>query len=173
MVRWCSATAAEVGREEEFLGMKTVAFCHSKHLPASNRGRVQVIGLACLLSMVLAFSAPALAENQELDETTRRVISEEISYCWNVGWLTTEALETSVLIQVEMGEDTRPNENSIRLLISNGPNEKAEKQAFEAARRAIVRCGSRRLGFLEMESFDAWHTLTIEFSLTNSGVTVQ
>jgi hypothetical protein len=86
-----------------------------------------------------------------------------VQNCWNVGSLSSQALSTTVVVAVEMSEDGRPVNSSIRMLSASGGSGDAAKQAFEAARRAIIRCGSG--GFdLPVEKYDRWRDIEMTFN---------
>lgn len=86
-----------------------------------------------------------------------------VQNCWNVGSLSSEALRTTVVVGVEMSEDARPVVSSIEMLSASGGGGDAAKQAFEAARRAIIRCGSG--GFdLPVEKYDHWRDIEMTFN---------
>ncbi len=86
-----------------------------------------------------------------------------VQNCWNVGSLSSEALRTTVVIGVTMNEDGTPVRDSIRQLSTNGRTEVATRQAFEAGRRAIIRCGAP--GFdLPQEKFAQWREIEITFN---------
>ncbi|MDE4302406.1 energy transducer TonB [Phaeobacter gallaeciensis] len=86
-----------------------------------------------------------------------------VSQCWNVGSLSTEALKTSVVVGVSLAQDGKPDSGSIRMLSSTGGSATAAKQAYEAARRAIIRCGSR--GFqLPPEKYAQWRDIEMTFN---------
>ena len=86
-----------------------------------------------------------------------------VQQCWNVGSLSSDALRTTVVVAVSMGEDGKPNSRSIRMLSASGGGDTAAKQAFEAARRAIIRCGAR--GFsLPVEKYDSWRDIEMTFN---------
>lgn len=86
-----------------------------------------------------------------------------VQQCWNVGSLSSDALRTTVVVAVSMGEDGKPNSGSIRMLSASGGGDTAAKQAFEAARRAIIRCGAR--GFnLPVEKYDSWRDIEMTFN---------
>ncbi len=86
-----------------------------------------------------------------------------ISRCWNVGSLSTDALGTTVIVAVEMEQSGRPITGSIRLVSSSGGSANGERQAFEAARRAIIRCGVN--GFpLPVEKYDQWREIEMTFN---------
>lgn len=86
-----------------------------------------------------------------------------VQQCWNVGSLSTEALNTTVVVGVEMAEDGRPVSGSIRMIDATGGSDAAARQAFEAARRAIIRCGAN--GFdLPVEKYDHWRDIEMTFN---------
>ena len=86
-----------------------------------------------------------------------------VSGCWNVGSLSSEALGTTVIVSVAMSQDARPSIPSIRMLSFSGGSEAAAGQAFEAARRAIIRCGARGYD-LPPEKYDHWRDIEMTFN---------
>ncbi|MBY6069219.1 energy transducer TonB [Leisingera aquaemixtae] len=87
----------------------------------------------------------------------------EVSRCWNVGSLSTDALKTTVVVSVSLAQDGKPDTGSIRMLSSTGGSSSAAKQAYEAARRAIIRCGVR--GFqLPPEKYAQWRDIEMTFN---------
>ncbi|MEW2912673.1 energy transducer TonB [Leisingera sp. JC11] len=87
----------------------------------------------------------------------------EVSRCWNVGSLSTDALKTTVVVSVSLSQDGTPDTGSIRMLSSTGGSSTAAKQAYEAARRAIIRCGSS--GFqLPPEKYSQWRDIEMTFN---------
>ena len=86
-----------------------------------------------------------------------------VSQCWNVGSLSTDALGTTVVVAVTMAETGVPESGTIRLVSSSGGSDTAARQAFEAARRAIIRCGAR--GFpLPVDKFSQWRDIEMTFN---------
>ncbi|MEO0634427.1 MAG: energy transducer TonB, partial [Pseudomonadota bacterium] len=86
-----------------------------------------------------------------------------VSSCWNVGSLSTEALGTTVVVTVDMTPDGKPVNSSIRLTSSSGGSASAATQAFEAARRAIIRC--TRDGYaLPAEKYGQWKEIEMTFN---------
>ncbi|MGM0661234.1 MAG: energy transducer TonB, partial [Pseudomonadota bacterium] len=93
----------------------------------------------------------------------RDALRVAVQECWNVGSLSSEALRTSVVVAVSMTRDGQPEIGSIRLAGSSGGGDAAAKQAYEAARRAIIRCGSD--GFdLPAEKYDQWRDIEMTFN---------
>ncbi len=86
-----------------------------------------------------------------------------VAQCWNVGALSTAALEVVVIVGVEMTQDGKPRSETIRMISSQGGTPEATKQAYEAARRAIIRCGLN--GFdLPPEKYDQWRDIEMTFN---------
>jgi hypothetical protein len=89
-------------------------------------------------------------------------LATKIQSCWNVGSLSAEALQVSVKVSVNLAENGVPETESITMVSYNGTNEAAAAQAFEAARRAIIRCGVD--GFeLPPDEYEEWEKITLEF----------
>jgi DhnA family fructose-bisphosphate aldolase class Ia len=62
-----------------------------------------------------------------------------------------------------MAETGRPDIASIRMLSHSGGSATAARQAFEAARRAIIRCGAD--GFdLPREKYEQWRDIEMTFN---------
>lgn len=86
-----------------------------------------------------------------------------VSSCWNVGSLSSDALKTTVEVAVSLDQDGRPKVTTIRMISSTGGSAGAAQQAFEAARRAIIRCGAK--GFsLPQEKYDHWRDIVMTFN---------
>lgn len=86
-----------------------------------------------------------------------------VSQCWNVGSLSTDALNTTVVVAVSLAQDGKPDSGSIRMLSSTGGSSSAAQQAFGAARRAIIRCGAK--GFqLPPEKYAQWRDIEMTFN---------
>ena len=86
-----------------------------------------------------------------------------VSSCWSVGSLSSEALQTTVTVSVAMNTDGTPIVGSISLDGSSGGSTAAARQAFEVARRAIIRCGAS--GFdLPNEKYGQWQQLEMTFN---------
>ncbi len=85
-----------------------------------------------------------------------------VKQCWNLGSLSSDALRTTVTVQVALAPDGVPDVGSIRLIGSEGGTDASAKIMFTAARSAIARCG--RAGFpLPPEKYDQWKDLELVF----------
>lgn len=107
--------------------------------------------------------APAAPSGPPLTAGEKDGLRLAVQQCWNVGSLSTDALRTTVTVAVTLGRDGRPDAGTIRMIGSEGGTAGAATQAFEAARRAIIRCGAR--GFdLPAEKFDQWQNVEMTFN---------
>lgn len=80
-----------------------------------------------------------------------------------MGSLSSEALRTTVVVTVNMAQDATPIISSIQMAGSEGGSPAAAKQAFEAARRAIILCGSK--GYqLPAEKYSQWQEIEMTFN---------
>jgi outer membrane biosynthesis protein TonB len=85
-----------------------------------------------------------------------------VNRCWNVGALSTEALRVTVTVYVSLGQDGKPVASSVEMATFEGGSEAAARQAFEAAKRAIIRCGADGYD-LPAEKYEEWKELSIVF----------
>lgn len=86
-----------------------------------------------------------IAPANHLTEAEKLAISESLGRCWNAATLSPEAMRTTVVVRMEIGSDSKPISTSISLVGSNGGSDSAARQAYEAARRAVLQCGSQGL----------------------------
>lgn len=107
--------------------------------------------------------APTAPSGPPLSAGEKESLRVAVSACWNVGSLSSEALRTTVIVSVAMAPDGRPNVGSIQLEGSSGGSDAAARQAFEAARRAIIRCGSSGYD-LPSEKYGQWENIEMTFN---------
>jgi hypothetical protein len=86
-----------------------------------------------------------------------------IQACWNVGALSTDALQVTVTVAFTMTPNAMPEQGTIRVVSASGGSEAAISQAFETARRAIIRCSGDGYG-LPADQYDAWRDVEITFN---------
>ncbi|MFB9150900.1 energy transducer TonB [Roseovarius ramblicola] len=110
-------------------------------------------------------SAPATrpASGPPLSAGEKDALRVAVQQCWNVGSLSSDALATTVVVAVEMAETGRPDIASIRMLSHSGGTANAARQAFEAARRAIIRCGADGYD-LPSEKYARWRDIEMTFN---------
>ncbi len=98
-----------------------------------------------------------------LNSSEEDALRVSVQRCWNVGSLSSEATRTTVIVSVEMTRDAKPVQSSIRLVSSEGGSDAAVNQAFETARRAIIRCGLQGYGLPE-DKYAHWQTIEMIFN---------
>lgn len=69
-------------------------------------------------------------------------LAKEIRQCWNLGSLSSQALRATVTVEFEIKSNGSLDLQSIRLVSGSGGGNAAIEQAFQVARRAIIRCGA-------------------------------
>jgi hypothetical protein len=84
-----------------------------------------------------------------------------INRCWVTSTLSTEAMNTTVTLRVEMSEAGKPT--SIEMTSFEGGSEAAAQKAFEAGRRAVNRCAGANGYDLPAEKYGQWNVLNLIF----------
>lgn len=118
--------------------------------------------------------AAALAEAQEQADTPARPSGPPLSFaekeslrvsvqqCWNVD-VGSQAANVVVVLGMSLDRDGRVVGGTLRLLSATGGDTRAQNAAFEAARRAVLRC--QRGGFnLPIEKYDHWRDIEMTFN---------
>lgn len=115
-------------------------------------------------STSVANNAPSAAPaGPPLTSGEENSLVSQISQCWNVGSLSTDGLMTTVVVAMEMTADAKPVAGSIRMVSSEGGTSSSTQQAYDAARRAIIRCGAK--GFdLPSDKYDHWREIEMVFN---------
>jgi len=91
--------------------------------------------LAAAIAGVLGFAPVSAIGDPQVDQ-----LGEKISYCWNIGALSADAINSTTTVAFYVDSSGHVQLDSIRMLSSTARSLGAGKQAFEAARRAIIRC---------------------------------
>ncbi|MDX2485224.1 MAG: energy transducer TonB [Pseudodonghicola sp.] len=108
-------------------------------------------------------AAPAAPSGPPMSAGEKEALRVAVSSCWNVGSLSSDALATTVVVAVSLSQDGKPQGETIRMASHSGGSEASAKQAFEAARRAIIRCGAK--GFdLPVAKYDHWRNIEMTFN---------
>tara|TARA_B110000908_G_C10188060_1_gene419043 strand:+ start:67 stop:1014 length:948 start_codon:yes stop_codon:yes gene_type:complete len=109
-----------------------------------------------------ATETPSALSGPPLSTGEKDALRVAVQECWAVGSLSSLALETTVVVAVSFTQDGKPVLSSIRQVDSEGGTSASVKQAFETARRAIIRCGAR--GFdLPSDEYDQWKDFEMTF----------
>ena len=111
------------------------------------------LALAALIA-----AAPSFA----VAEPFRATVARQVAACWSISALSPEAQATTVTLGVALGPDAVPRVEAITLLASDAPAAAAQ-EAFEAARRAVLRCGASSLS-LPPDHYDQWRHMELTFT---------
>jgi len=137
--------------------------------PEPESGSSEDADAAAIAAAVAAAQAPAetpkpaAPSGPPLTAGEKEDLRVAVSSCWNVGSLSTAALQTTVVVSVEMAQNGKPIVGSIRMEGSSGGTAASAKQAFEAARRAIIRCGSKGYD-LPADKYGQWQSIEMTFN---------
>ena len=110
----------------------------------------------------LIAAAPSLAPSLVAAEPFRATVARQIAACWTITALSPEAQATTVTLGVELGPDAVPHTEAITLIASDAPAAAAQ-EAFEAARRAVLRCGASGLP-LPPDQHEQWRHMELTFT---------
>ena len=110
-----------------------------------------------------ATETPSAPSGPPLTSGEKDALRVAVQKCWNVGSLSSVALETTVVVAVSLSQDGKPVISSIRQIGNDGGTTASVKQAFETARRAIIRCGAP--GFqLPSDKYEQWKDIEMTFN---------
>jgi hypothetical protein len=113
-----------------------------------------------------AASSPNAPVGPPMTSGEKDALRVAVQACWNVGSLSSEALNTTVTLFVSVAENGVPDAGSIRMIEFTGGSDAAARQAYEAARRAVIRCGAS--GFpLPVEKYEQWKEMELVFNPEN------
>lgn len=133
---------------------------------ASSQEQREVLFEAAIAAAIAKIVNDTPASTQPIEQITsseRQTIGATVSACWNVGSMSPDARATAVTVAFDLNSDGSLVPDSIKFLASRGGDDLAAQEAFEAARRAILRCGTQ--GFnLPQEKFDQWAHIELEFA---------
>ena len=108
---------------------------------------------------------PRVASGPPLTRGEREGLRLAVQQCWNVD-VGSEAANVTVVIGMSMGRDGKVIGGSLRLIDSDGGTGRAAETAFQAARRAVLRC--QRDGYkLPIDKYEHWQEIEITFNPEN------
>lgn len=84
-----------------------------------------------------------------------------INKCWVTSTLSTEAMNTTVTLRVELSQQGKPT--SIEMTSFEGGSDTAARAAFDAGRRAVMRCTGANGYDLPAEKYGQWNVLNLIF----------
>ncbi len=97
-----------------------------------------------------------------LTSTERDGLRLAVSQCWTVD-PGNPAFEVVVVVGMEMNRDGTVVQNSIRLVSARGGDAGTQEIAYQAARRAVLRCQSGGYSLPE-EKYDQWREIEMTFN---------
>jgi hypothetical protein len=118
-------------------------------------------GVNDALAAALA-ETPATPSGPPLTQGEKDALRISVQECWVVD-VGSQAANVTVTVAMSLDRDGRVVGGSLRRLSATGGNENAANVAYEAARRAILRC--QRGGYnLPIEKYDHWRDVEITFN---------
>lgn len=87
----------------------------------------------------------------------------QVERCWNITAMSTEAQRTIVTVAFSLNQDGTPVSGSLRMIAQSGGSEAAARKAYEVARRAILRCGSKGYD-MPQEKYAHWKDIELTFN---------
>lgn len=142
---------------------QTTAKAQPDPKPDSTPSRDSSVADALAEAMVGTDDPTPVPAGPPLSQGEKDALRVSVSRCWNVGSLSTEAMTVTVVVGLSMTPEGKPEIPTIRLLSSSGGTDGAAKQAFEAARRAIIRCGGSGYD-LPSDKYDQWRDIEMTFN---------
>ena len=133
--------------------------------PEPEEPQIDPVTAALNAALMAGDEAPAGPEAAAapLAEQFIRGMQLAIAECWNLGALSSAALSTIVVVEMELTRDGKPVANSIKMLGFKGGDEISAERAFETALRAIQGCSAQ--GFeLPKDQFATWRRVELTFN---------
>lgn len=135
----------------------------AEETPATEPDTSNAIDDALNDALATAEPEPRRPTGPPLTNGEKDTLRVAVQQCWNVGSLSSEALLVTVIVVVDMFENGKPDNGSIRMVDYSGGSDAAARQAYEAARRAIIRCGTRGYN-LPTEKYEQWREIEMTFN---------
>ncbi|MFA8441262.1 energy transducer TonB [Yoonia sp.] len=128
--------------------------------PAEPQATQDDVAAALEAAIGAATDAPAVAAGPPMTGSERDSFRIAVNRCWNVD-PGSVAARVTVEVGFSLDREGRVQGNEVRLISSDG-DQSATNTAFEAARRAILRCQSG--GYqLPADKYDQWQDVVITF----------
>ena len=141
---------------------------------ADAQAQADADAVAAALAEAAATDAPAsdggqtdIPEGPPMSAGEKEGLRVSINQCWNIGTLSTAAQRIKLTLRVEMKEDGTPDSNGITMTTFSGGDDATAAQAFEAARRAVIRgvkgCGGKAGYDLDPAKYGEWNVMNLNF----------
>ncbi len=137
--------------------------------------RKQIATAEAALAEAVQAAADAAAASDSLDDALAKAFNSDqvghlrqvIGPFWNIGSLSTEATRVTVTMRVQLSEDQKVL--SAEMVEFTGGTAEAAQQAFEIARRAVIRGASKGLG-LPPDNYESWKLFLITFDTSKGEI---
>jgi len=135
---------------------------------------VNMSSVSALLGVGLNFQLQGIFENEDIvldssltltaeqKENIENIITNKMKLCWNFPIGSENGLPQSIILGLKFDIEGRLIESPVNLTPDSGVG---SLQAFEAARRAVIRCGP--YDELDPELYDGWKELKILIKIKN------
>jgi len=133
--------------------------------PELEEPQIDPVTAALNAALMADDAAPAGPESAAapLAEQYIRGMQLAVAECWNLGALSSAALSTIIVVEMELTLDAKPVANSIKMLGYEGGDDISAERAFETALRAIRGCGAQ--GFeLPKDQYATWRRVELTFN---------
>lgn len=106
--------------------------------------------------------SPAIPTGPPLTRGEQDSLRVAVQNCWNVD-VGSQAADVVVTLAMSLDRDGKVRPGTLRLLSATGGSDGAQNAAFDAARRAVLRC--QRGGYkLPIEKYDHWRDIEMTFN---------
>lgn len=106
---------------------------------------------------------PVAAPAEGLTEAEAADFVGQVAKCWTIAGLSQVAQTTVVTVRFSLDQDGRPKRDSFALIGAGKDTRQPVKDAYAAARRAVLRCGAK--GFkLPLEKYAQWKDIEMTFN---------
>jgi hypothetical protein len=131
--------------------------------PDSRAAAVDDAVAAALAAAVVDTSFDTAPGGPPLTSGERDDLRVAVARCWSLGAASSDVMRTTVIVGVSLSRDGRPEAGTIRLISHDGGSAASADLAFQAARRAILRCGAEGYD-LPAEKFAQWRNIEMTFN---------
>lgn len=126
----------------------------------ANNNAANDAAVAAALAAALAVTAPDLPAGPPLDGSEKEGFRVAVNRCWNVD-PGSEAARVTMTVAFSLDQSGRV-QGDVRQVSADGGTSGSQSIAFQAARRAILRCGAAGYD-LPADKYDQWRDVEITF----------
>ena len=119
--------------------------------------------LTAMVPLMLGFSGSVWADTAALAQAEMQALSAQVAPCWNIGALDKEETKAVVTVEFALTQKGIPVRDSLRLIGAGKDTSATVLKAYDAAKRAIIRCGAE--GYkLPLEKYPQWQSIELTFN---------